>query len=79
MRAATASARSASSSSPNRRATIACWCRTEPVHEPDGTTITSLSSKTSTYLRTSGRASRRYPVFVCICPQQVCCSGNVTW
>ena len=31
----------------------------EPVHEPDGTTTTSQSSKTSTYRRTRGRASRR--------------------
>src|SRR5215468_5481211 len=78
VRAATASARLASFSSPNRRATIACWCRTDPVHEPDGTRITSQPSKTSTYRRTSGSASRRYPVFVCICPQQVCACGNVT-
>ena len=48
MRAATASARRASASSPYRRATMACWCRIDPVHEPDGTTIASQLSKTST-------------------------------
>ena len=41
VRPATASARRASSSSPDRRATIACWCRTEPAHDPDGMTIAS--------------------------------------
>ena len=79
MRAATASARSASRSSPCRRATIACWCVIDPTHEPDGATISSYGSKTSTYRRISGSASRWYPVLTCICPQQVCSIGKTTW
>ena len=55
--AATAAARSASASSPATRATAACWCRTDPTHDPDGATTTSYGSNVSTYRRTSGSAS----------------------
>jgi hypothetical protein len=41
VRAATASARRASASSPCVRATIACWWRTDPTHDAEGLTITS--------------------------------------
>ena len=39
---ATTSATAASSpASPERRATISCWCRADPAHEPDGVTTAS--------------------------------------
>ena len=40
------------------RATIACWCRTQPTHDPDGATTTSQSANTSVWCRTSGSAWR---------------------
>ena len=55
---ATASARRASAATPSRRATIACWCRIEPVHDPDGATMTSTPSNVSAYCRISGSAAR---------------------
>ena len=50
-------ARAASPSSPADRATIACWCRTDPTHEPEGATTTSYGAKVLTCRRTSGNAS----------------------
>ena len=66
VRAATAAARSASAGSPASAANVACWWRTEPTHDPDGATITSYGSNTSTCRRTSPSASAAYPVLVCI-------------
>ena len=45
--------------SPARRATIECWWRTDPAHDPDGTTTASYPSKEATQLRTTGTASSR--------------------
>src|SRR5680860_1409683 len=49
-----------------------------PVQEADGHTTTSAPSKASTIRRTSGTASRAYPVLKCSCPQHVCSSGKST-
>ena len=56
----------------------ACWWRIDAPQEPLGVTIASKPSNVSTWLRTSGRASSGYPVFTCICPQQLCDSGTTT-
>src|SRR4051794_35013314 len=52
----------------------------DPTHDPDGATATSKSASenTSTWCRTTGSASLRYPVFTCICPQQTCAGGKTT-
>ena len=45
--------------SPDRAATNECWWRTDPAHDPDGTTTWSYPSNADTKFRTSGTASSR--------------------
>ena len=49
----------ASPGSPERRATMECWCRADPAHEPEGVTTASYPAKASTKARTTGTASSR--------------------
>ncbi len=51
--------RSISWVSPDRFATMRCWCRADPAHEPEGVTTASYGSKASTNVRTVGTASSR--------------------
>src|SRR3954447_15297554 len=47
-------------------------------HEPDGVTTASQPPRTAPKRRASATPSSAYPLFQCICPQQVCSSGNST-
>src|SRR5947199_236884 len=49
-----------------------------PTHDDDGATTASYSPKTRANRRASARASSRYPLFACSCPQHVCSRGNTT-
>ena len=51
--------RAEASASPDRSATIECWWRADPAHEPDGVTMASYPEKASTKVRTTGTASSR--------------------
>ena len=50
---------STSAASPDRRATMPCWWRAQPAHEPDGVTTASYPSKARRRCRTAGTASSR--------------------
>ena len=55
--------------SPERRPTIACWCRAEPAHDPLGVTTASYPSNASTKVRTTGMQTS-------VCARVVIASGT---
>ena len=59
------------------RSSETCF-RTCAAHEPEGVTIASNPSKTSTNLAARSRASSTWPELKCIWPQHVCSTGNST-